>query len=70
MNLDKIINIVRNLNEEAPAMSVAVSSSTTPPGIAGINPGEDPPVNKKKKKPTIIAKGLMPGARKRWSKGM
>ena len=36
MNLDKIINIVRNLNEEAPAMSVAVSSSTTPPGIAGI----------------------------------
>jgi len=70
MNLDKIINIVRSLNEEAPAMSVAVSSSTTPPGIAGINPGEDPPVNKKKKKPPIIARGLMPGARKRWSGGM
>jgi len=70
MNLDKIINIVRSLNEEAPAMSVAVSSSTTPPGIAGINPGEDPPVNKKKKKPPIIARGLMPGARTRWRGGV
>jgi len=70
MNIDKIINIVRNLNEEAPAMSVAVSSSTTPPGIAGINPGEDPPVGKKKKRPPIIARGLMPGARTRWRGGV
>ena len=27
-------------------------------------------VKKKKKKPPIIARGLMPGARKRWSGGM
>ena len=43
-------------------------------GIAGIRPGEDPPVNLKKKRkkgePTILARGLMPGARKRWSQGM
>jgi len=31
----------------------------------------EPPVNlkKRKKPPTIIARGLMPGARKRWSNG-
>lgn len=65
MNIDKIINIIRDLNEEAPTMSVASG------GIAGINPGEDPPVNlKKKKRPTIIARGCMPGARKRWREGI
>jgi len=65
--LENIKNIIRSLSlkEEAPTMSVSGG------GIAGIRPGEDPPVNlKKKKKPTIIAKGLMPGARKRWSQGM
>jgi hypothetical protein len=63
MKLDKIIGILRNLNEEAPTMSVASSSSTTPPGIAGINPGEDPPVYKRKKKQRKYMKG--PG-RKVW----
>ena len=66
MKLDKIINIIRNLNEEAPAMSVSASSSSSPPGIAGIT-GEPPVYLKKKKRPPIIARGLMPGARKRWS---
>lgn len=69
MNIDKIIGIVRKINEEAvaaPTMSVAASSSTTPPGIAGID--ANPPVRKKKKKgePTIIGRGRFPGARKRW----
>ena len=64
--LENIINMVRSLslNEEAPTMSSAAG------GIAGIRPGEDPPVNlkkKKKKRPPIIARGLMPGARTRWS---
>ena len=63
MDINKIINIIRNLNEEAPTMSVASG------GIAGINPGEDPPM-KKKKKSIIIARGLMPGARKRWREGI
>ena len=61
MNLDKIIDIIRNqrLNEDAPTMSMGGG------GIAGsVEAGDDPPV--KKKKPTILARGKMPGARKRW----
>ena len=41
--------------------------------IAGSAPaGDDPPVNKKKKKgaPTIIARGCMPGARHRFKGGV
>ena len=63
--LENIKNIVRSLSlkEEAPTMSVAGG------GVAGIT--GDPPVNLKKKRkkgePTILARGLMPGARKRWS---
>ena len=60
--LENIKNIVRSLNlkEEAPTMSVSGG------GVAGIT--GDPPVDlKKKKRPPIIARGLMPGARKRWS---
>ena len=65
--LKNVISMVRSLSlkEDAPTMSVAAGE------IAGIRPGEDPPVNlKKKKRPPIIARGLMPGARKRWSQGM
>ena len=45
--LENIKNIIRSLSlkEEAPTMSVASSG-----GIAGIRPGEDPPVNLKKKR--------------------
>ena len=61
MDINKIISIIRNLNEEAPANSVGGGH------IAGTaEAGDDPPV--RKKKPPIIARGLMPGARKRWSK--
>jgi len=45
--------------EDAPTMSMGGG------GIAGsVEAGDDPPV--KKKKPTILARGKMPGARKRW----
>jgi hypothetical protein len=64
MNLDKIITIVRNLNEEAPTVSLGSGA------IAGTHEAGDEPPVKKKKKPPIIARGLMPGARKRWSGGM
>ena len=60
--LENIRGLIRSLNlkEEAPTMSVAAG------GVAGIT--GDPPVDlKKKKRPPIIARGLMPGARKRWS---
>ena len=56
------MNIIRSLKEEAIANSVGGG------GVAGIT--GDPPVNlKKNKRPTIIARGKMPGARKRWSGG-
>jgi hypothetical protein len=61
--LSNIMNMARSIREEAIANSVGDGS-----GVAGLT-GE-PPVNlKKKKRPTIIARGLMPGARKRWSGG-
>ena len=61
--IKNVMNMVRSIKEEAIANSVGDGS-----GVAGLT-GE-PPVNlKKKKRPTIIARGLMPGARKRWSGG-
>ena len=41
MNLDKIINLIREMNEEAPTMNVGAG------GIAGLEP-DQPPVNLKK----------------------
>ena len=62
MNLDKIIDIIRNqrLNEDAPTMSMGGG------GIAGsVEAGDDTPVRKKKKeKKKYISLGR--GARKSW----
>lgn len=66
MNLDKIIDIIRDLNEEGMVVG-GPTNSASGGGIAGLPPDE-PPV--RKKKPPIIARGLMPGARTRWKKGM
>ena len=63
MDINKIINIIRNLKEDAPVNSVSGG------GIAGLPP-DQPPVFKKKKKPPILARGKMPGARKRWREGL
>ena len=46
-------------------------SSAVGKKIAGIRPGEDPPVNEEKKKERrtyLLARGLMP-CQKRWSQG-
>ena len=60
--LKNIINMVRSLN-----LKEEIANSVGGGGIAGLPP-DQPPVNlKKKKRPPIIARGLMPGARKRWS---
>ena len=61
--LSKIINIVRSLNEE---VAVAMPTNNVSSGnIAGTKAaGDDPPV--RKKRPPVIARGLMPGSRKRW----
>jgi len=56
MDINKIINIIRNLNEEAPTNSVGGGN------IAGTTEaGDDPPVKKKKK---YIYGGI--GSRKFW----
>ena len=60
MDIDRIIEIVRTLKEEAPTVSVASG------GVAGIT-GE-PPVFPKKR-PPILARGRMKGVRKRWKEG-
>jgi len=60
MKLDKIIGIIRTLNEEGMMASGG--------GLAGLPPDEPPVFKKKKNRPPIIARGLMPGARKRWMK--
>ena len=57
MDIDRIIEIVRTLKEEAPTNSVAGG------GVAGY----DMPLGRKKS--TILARGCMPGARTRWKQG-
>ena len=61
--VENIINMVRSLN-----LKEEIANSVAGGGIAGLPP-DQPPVDlkKKKKRPPIIARGLMPGARKRWS---
>ena len=62
MNIDKIIDIVRNQRLDE-MMTVGGGA------IAGtVEAGDDPPV--KKKRPTILARGKMSGCRKRWKEGM
>ena len=61
--------VLRNLRKE----EVAIANSMSGGGIGGsVEAGDDPPVNKKKKKgePTIIARGCMPGARNRFKGGV
>ena len=63
--MDKIDRLVKFIREEG-----AIVNNVGDGKIAGtIEAGDSPPVNKKKKKPPIIARGLMPGSRKRWSNG-
>ena len=66
--LKNLINIVRGLKEEmmttGSSGGVAGFSSKAP--AKGPTAGYDTLIGKKKR-PTILAKGKMPGARKRWS---
>ncbi len=55
MNLDKVINIIRNLNEEP-------TNSAGSGAIAGLPPDE-PPVRKKKRKETPVGRY---GSRRMW----
>ena len=65
---DYLKNLLKNLRKE----EVAIANSMSGGGIAGsVEAGDEPPVNKKKKKgePTIMARGLLPGARTRFKTG-
>ena len=56
MDIDKIINIVRNLREQA--VMTAPTNSVGSGKIAGtVEAGDDPPVRKKKKKYIYGGKG-------------
>jgi len=62
MDIDKIIDIVRNLREEVVASAPGPTMSMSKGGIAGsVEAGDDPPVRKKKK---YIYAGK--GSRKQW----
>ena len=64
MNIDKIIQIIRELKEEGSSIA-----NVSGPQSLGFDPQkfETPPVfMKKKNPPTIIGRGRFPGARKRW----
>jgi len=66
MDIDKIINIVRNLREQA--VMAAPTNSVGSGKIAGTtDAGDDPPI--RKKKPPILARGKLPGARTRFKQG-
>ena len=61
-NLQKIIDIVHKLQEEVPVNNVSGGQ------IAGtIEAGDRPPVSKKR--PPIMARGKLPGARTRFKQG-
>ena len=62
MDIDKIIDIVRNLREEVVASAPGPTMSMSKGGIAGsVEAGDDPPVRKKKR---YIYAGK--GSRKMW----
>ena len=65
---DYLKKLFKNLYKE----EVAIANSMSGGGIAGsVEAGHEPPVNKRKKKgePTIMARGLLPGARTRFKTG-
>ena len=66
MDIDRIINIIRSLREEA--VMGAPTNAVGTGQIAGTQEaGDDPPV--RKKKPPILARGKLPGMRTRFKQG-
>ena len=64
--LSKIINIVRSLNEEMTANAIGTSGGFgSNPSKSGVD-GFDPVMKGTMRRRTVLAKGKMPGARKRW----
>lgn len=77
LRLSKVINMIRSRHgdlQESPTMSAGAGGFTNAAAATGPVAGYDPVLSiidrrkKKKGEPTIMARGLMPGARKRWTK--
>ena len=66
MDIDKIISIVKSLREEA-VMTTPTNAVGTGQIAGTKEAGDDPPV--RKKKPPILARGKLSGARTRFKKG-
>ena len=62
--LNKIINIIRNLNEEMMAAGNSGFSSASP--AEGPTAGFDPVMKGTMRRRTILGKGKFPGGRTRW----
>tara|TARA_B100001250_G_C19117235_1_gene493752 strand:+ start:327 stop:512 length:186 start_codon:yes stop_codon:yes gene_type:complete len=61
MDINKIISAIRSLKEDAP-------TNSTGPAVPGTGDDSSTVIVNKKKRPPILARGKMPGARKRWMK--
>jgi len=62
--MKKLEDILKIIREEI-AMSVPTNNVGGGKIAGTVEAGDDPPV-RKRKKPSILARGKMPGARKRW----
>ena len=61
MDINRIISAIRSLKEDAP-------TNSTGPAVPGTGDDSSTVIVNKKKKPPILARGKMPGSRKRWMK--
>jgi|TARA_B100001996_G_scaffold335306_1_gene285948 hypothetical protein len=61
MDINRIISAIRSLKEDAP-------TNSTGPAVPGTGDDSSTVIVNKKKRPPILARGKMPGARKRWMK--
>lgn len=65
--IDRLIHIIHTLKEEGMIANVVGTGENS----LGYNiETETPPVGNRRKRPPVIARGLMPGARTRWKKGL
>ncbi len=70
--IENITDIIRSLNNIKEEVAAVPTNNVGGGNVAGIGPGEEPPVHLKKRKkkntlPTILARGRMGGSRKRWT---
>ena len=69
MKIDRVIDIVRNY-KLTEMMTLGAGGIAGTVEDSNYDPNFTPPVGKRKKKPTILARRKFPGLRKRWSTGI